>query len=566
MKTSALYARVSSDRQAENETIHSQILALRERAAAEGHVVLPSEEYIDEGFSGSTLARPALERLRDRIAEGGVDIVYVLDPDRLARRYAYQVVLLEEFSAHGVTVKFLHAPTQNNPEDALVLQFQGIIAEYERAKILDRCRRGRLHKARQGLVSAMTGAGYGWVYVRKLPEVPAHYEVVPSEAEVVRGIFEAFVLEQHSMHRIAATLTAEHVPTRRGAPRWDRSTVRGLLLNPAYTGRAAFGKTEAKEKQPVVRLHRGQPTAPRTSHSSERGKPSSEWITIPVPRIVSDELFEAAQQQLERNRRLRPSGSGHHLLAGLVVCAHCRYAFYGCSGGRPPRRSVSYRCRGTDGKNFAGGRVCDNPPVCAAALDDYVWGSVREVLRDPERMLAEWSRRIKGGETTQAGFRRDESAKLVEHLERSHRRLLDAYEAGAISLDELQQRLDPLKRRLHGARDDLKAAEEKLAEAVNLQAAATRLDHFAKRVAHGLERLTWEQRQQVLRALVARVEIGKENVTVVFRLPPPSGRLETEGSLDQARPSQPSDRPTGSYHDRWRDFGGGTPASRRRTS
>ena len=148
--TAALYARVSSDGQARGNTVASQLAALRERAAAEDASIGPDHAYVDEGGSGTTLARPALERLRDAVAAGEVDRVYVHAPDRLARRYAYQVLLVEEFRRAGVEVVFLNRAIGGSAEDDLLLQVQGMIAEYERARILERSRRGRRHAALSG--------------------------------------------------------------------------------------------------------------------------------------------------------------------------------------------------------------------------------------------------------------------------------------------------------------------------------------------------------------------------------------------------------------------------------
>src|SRR5262249_7664126 len=192
----------------------SQVSALRERALADGHQVLPGDLYVDDGFSGATLVRPALERLRDRIAEGAIDIVYVHHPDRLARRYTYQVLLPAALAAHGAAVAVLHGPAANHAEDALLVQVQGMIAEYERAKIVERCRRGKLHRARQGTVNALSGAPYGYFYVRKSETGPAQYQVLLPEAKIVRRIFDALVHEQKSIGEIVRMLNAEHVPTR----------------------------------------------------------------------------------------------------------------------------------------------------------------------------------------------------------------------------------------------------------------------------------------------------------------------------------------------------------------
>lgn len=186
----ALYARVSTERQAEAQTVASQVAALRERAAADGNSVDPAQEFVDDGYSGTTLVRPALERLRDLVALGGIDTLYVHSPDRLARKYAHQVLLLDEFARAGATVIFLNRALQQTPEDELLLQVQGVIAEYERAKIMERSRRGRRHAAHCGSLSALAHAPYGYRYVSKRhgAAVPA-YEVVPDEAQVVRQVF-----------------------------------------------------------------------------------------------------------------------------------------------------------------------------------------------------------------------------------------------------------------------------------------------------------------------------------------------------------------------------------------
>ena len=157
-RLAALYARVSSDHQAEAQAIQSQVAALRAHLAARGVAVPPEREFLDEGYSGATLVRPALERLRDLAAAGGLDELYVHAPDRLARKYAYQVLLLEEFARAGVRVVFLTRPHGASPEDDLLLQVQGMVAEYERARFLERSRRGKRHAARGGAVSVLTGA------------------------------------------------------------------------------------------------------------------------------------------------------------------------------------------------------------------------------------------------------------------------------------------------------------------------------------------------------------------------------------------------------------------------
>src|ERR687893_291148 len=185
----ALYARVSSDQQTEQGTIASQVAALEARILQDRLPLEPDHRFIDQGYSGATLIRPALEHLRDAVAAGTVDRVYVHSPDRLARRYAYQVLLIDEFRRAGVEVAFLNRAIGLSPEDDLLLQVQGMVAEYERAKILERSRRGKRHAAREGAVSVLSGAPYGYRYIGKRDGGGCARYQINEEARVVRLIF-----------------------------------------------------------------------------------------------------------------------------------------------------------------------------------------------------------------------------------------------------------------------------------------------------------------------------------------------------------------------------------------
>jgi len=246
-KTAAIYARVSSERQKEEGTIASQRAALLEYAQANELMVPPEWVFEDEGYSGAVLARPALERLRDLAAEGQIEIVLVYAPDRLSRKYAYQVLLIEEFARCGVETMFVKSPSAQTPEERLLLQFQGMIAEYERAQIAERTRRGIRHRAKEGLVNVLSSAPYGYRYIRKTEHSQAYFAVEESQAEVVRKIFELYTKECWSIAAIARHLNEQKVPTRTGKGPWQTATLWGMLRNPAYQGRAAYGKTRARK-------------------------------------------------------------------------------------------------------------------------------------------------------------------------------------------------------------------------------------------------------------------------------------------------------------------------------
>src|SRR5215471_13257787 len=243
MKTAAIYARVSSDKQREENTIASQTAALIAFAGEQQFEVPREWIFEDDGYSGASLIRPGLERVRDLAAEGLIQALLVYAPDRLSRRYAHQILLIEELARAGVETVFIRAPRGSTPEDELLVQFQGMIAEYERAQILERSRRGKRHRARLGQVSVMSGAPYGYRYVRKSDEAAAYYEVIDTEADVVRLVYQRYTVKHLSIGAITRLLNDKGIPTRKQISRWERSTVWAILRNPAYKGTACFGKT-----------------------------------------------------------------------------------------------------------------------------------------------------------------------------------------------------------------------------------------------------------------------------------------------------------------------------------
>jgi site-specific DNA recombinase len=360
----ALYARVSSARQEHERTIASQIEALQAYAITEGHTVVADGLFCDDGFSGSRLDRPALDRLRDGARTHAFDSVIVLSPDRLSRKYAYQVLILEELQRFGVAVIFLEQPPLEDPAARLLVQIQGAVAEYERAKIAERNRRGRLFRLRQGEVSIPV-APYAYRRVCRTPTQPAHLEVNESEAAVVRSIFSWYVDEQCSLGGIAQRLQSGTIPTPKGAPLWRRQTIRHILRNPVYTG-----------TWPVNRTSRGE-TATRVL------RPEEEWITLSVPSVVTAEMFARAQMCHAEHQHYSPRNLKEErwLLRGLVRCGLCGHAAISL---RTPssdgRVNEYYRCRNTTDTLTP----CTAPSLRALALDVFVWAEVTSTLCQPQ--------------------------------------------------------------------------------------------------------------------------------------------------------------------------------------
>lgn len=521
------YARVSGDQQAKEETIASQIEALRQRIQEDGLAFEEELSFIEDGYTGSTLVRPALERLRDVAAAGGLDRLYIHSPDRLARKYAYQVLLVDELRRCGVELVFLNRQIGTSPEDDLLLQVQGMVAEYERAKILERSRRGKRHAAGRGSVNVLSGAPYGYRYISKHEGGgEASYQVVFEQARIVRQIFEWVGRDRFSIGEVCRRLARKGIASPRGKGYWDRTTVWGILNNPAYKGLAAFGKTRIGKMRPRLRPQRGQAEQPRRAYSVY-DVPREEWIGIPIPAIIDEALFDAVAEQLAENRaRNRRTKRGvRHLLQGLLVCQGCGHTFYGkpvsLSSGKGKRRDYAYyRCIGMDAYRFGGQRICDNKQVRTDLLEEVVWEDVRSLLSEPERIEREYRRRLDNKSKSRRSQTSSSVATVIQRVQRAIARLIDAYEDGLLNRTEFEPRIKSAKDRLTRLQAEAEAQAEQETEEQQLRLAIGQLKEFAGNVKEGLQDADWMTRREIIRALVKRVEIDKENVRVVYKVSP----------------------------------------------
>ena len=447
MKMAAIYARVSSEQQREENTIASQTASLIE--FAKGHNLEVPQEWVfeDEGYSGATLERPGLERVRDLAAEGQIQVVLAYSPDRLSRKYAYQILLMEELARHGVETLFVKAPQGASAEDQLLVQFQGMIAEYERAQILERSRRGKRHRAQSGEVSVMSGAPYGYRYIRKTDEAPAAYTVLEAEARVVRRVYEMYTVEGLSIGEITRRINAEGIPTRKVSARWERSTVWAVLRNSAYRGVACFGKTRVSARTRVIRPQRRRGvTTPSMTAGHER--PREEWIEIPVPALVSQDSFARAQELLQENKiRSRRRTIEPSVVQGMVSCEKCGFAFSRTSTQTSARKIHYYKCIGSDSWRKLGGPVCSNSRfVRQDLLDQIVWAEVIRLLEDPTLIQQELDRRLAAARSSDPTKKREQSLQREKtHVGKGIERLLNAYQEGLLSIEQLRERMPALR-------------------------------------------------------------------------------------------------------------------------
>jgi site-specific DNA recombinase len=512
----ALYARVSSEQQAEAKTIASQLADLQTRITADGIAWDEVVSFVDEGYSGASLVRPALERLRDVAAAGGLDRLYVHCPDRLARKYAHQAVILDELGQAGVEVIFLNRPVGQTPEDQLLVQVQGVIAEYERAKFLERSRRGKRHAAQSGNVGILGQAPYGYRYISKQEGAGvARFEVVFEEAQVVRTIFGWVAVERCTLAEVGRRLAHAGVLTRTGKQRWSHKTIWDLLQNPAYKGEAAFGKTRSGPLEPRWRAPRGRPAQSRRGYSP-KAAPVAEWITISVPALVDAATFAAAQAQLQENRqRARiPLKGTRYFLQGLIVCAQCGYAFYGRTN---DARNAYYRCSASDAYRWGGTRLCGNSEIRMDVVDQAVWQEVAQVLQEPSRLADEYRRRLL---STPSAQEREQVERQLRKLRGGIARLIDSYTDGLIDKTEFEPRLLRLRERVGQLEQQVQHLYEQEEVEREVRVIVGRVEQFAARVQTGLEHADVQTRRELMRTLVKRVEIDEQQVHVVFRLSP----------------------------------------------
>ena len=548
----AIYARVSTEKQGREQTVDSQLDALRRWATAHGHELKDDHVYIDEGYSGARLDRPALDRLRDAAREGEFDVLGVYSPDRLARRYAYQVLLLEELRKAACDVEFIERPISDDPHDQLLLQIQGAIAEYERAVLAERFRRGKLQKARAGQWVGGQGP-YGYRYVPRRDGVPGHLEVDEDEAAVVRMLYRWLVDERMTVRQIIKRLAAGPWRPRNGKRLWSNAVVHRILSDPLYTGTAYANRYVhvAPRKPRSAGPRAGLPTC-------RKPRPREEWIPIPVPAIIDTVTYQDASEQLARNSVLsfRNNTRNDYLLRCLLTCRTCGLAMCGVtsSGAGGRRQHRYYICHGKD--TLARDRACPaRSPGPGSRNSTRPSGTTSSGCSTTR---PRWPRSSRSGPEQADALDADADAAgqkweaLLRRLDREEQRLIDAYQAEAIDLDELKQRREQIQGRrlvLTVQRDQ----EQRLrCERQTAKEVWADLTAFCERVRSRLDEATLAERQRILQLLIDRVIVGEDALEIRHVIP--LGRLKAE----PADPG-PTD-PTGSGGGEGEEPEGSTPS------
>ena len=511
----AVYARVSTTRQAQAQGIEQQLDRLRAAVAERGWELEDQHVYRDDGYSGARIGRPGLDRLRDHAALAELDLVLVTAPDRLARNYVHQVLLIDELAGRGCQVEFLDRPMSADPHDQLLLQIRGAVAEYERTLIAERMRRGRQAKLRAGTLLPWTTAPFGY---RLDPDRPRRADAVraePGEAALVAQLFDWYLEPGATIYQLARAADRSGGAHPDGRAALERGQRARHLAQPGLC-RPGTVQPHPGGAGPPPQVGDAAGRAGPVSHAP---RPEEDWIAVPVPPIVSEEIFAQVQAKLDANQQGAARNTRHeYLLRALVSCGACRLA---CTGRQTAAGYRYYLCRGrTDPLRVAQGQRCTARYIPAGQLDELVWADLCALLTDPAQ-VARALARARGGAWLPQELQARQAAigQALGQLDRQQQRLLDAYLAEVIALAELDRKRQDLDRRHATLLAQQRQLDAAARQRLELGAVADGIEAFCQTVRAGLATATFEQRRLLAELLIDRVVVTDGDVEIRYVLP-----------------------------------------------
>lgn len=500
----AVYARVSTGNQENERTIETQLSAINTLIAERGYTLI--QRYADEGWSGDTLRRPALDQLRMDATTKPWDAVLIYDPDRLARRGAWQEVVIEELKELGIEVLYVTIPPPKSDEDIIMYKMRGVFAEYERMKIQERFRLGKMRKAKDGHILVTEGP-YGYTFIKKRgkhgdPEFQqGHLEIHQTEQHVVRLVFRWVADEGLTLRAVVRRLQELSIPPRRSKRGvWNTSTLSHLLRNRTYIGEGHYGASHSVV--PVNPLKKGGYRKIRKT--SRRLRPTSEWILIKTPGLIDRDTFDRAQMRLKANFTFAKRNKRNpYLLSGTIWCPCGRRR-----AGEGPQRGkhLYYRC--TDRVySFPLPPSCREKGLNARVVDNLVWNMLCRMMSSPELIMNQARRYIASTQAERQGMydvRDAEKEKAALQLQEA--RYVEAFGAGALTVEHLKASLAPIRVRLEAIENQIQRSRE---QQKDLGAAALPQTEdilsFTKRAASNLPNLDFTAKKAIVRNVIERI-------------------------------------------------------------
>lgn len=502
----AVYARVSTKHQAEKEvSLEDQVQKCKELAVQLGAKEIV--EFIDDGYSGADPTRPALQKLLYEVNKGSFDLVVCYDVDRWARDLADQLVFTEEIERSGARLEFVTTKRGSSPEDELFFQIKGAFAQYERAKIRQRSQIGKYGKARKGKMVTCSRPPYGYRYNMN-PEDPQFYIFEP-EAEVVRLIYHLVVNEGLGSPRISDYLFEKGIPSPEGKPRWQPATITRLIRNTVYCGSFFNLKYRVVEE---------------AGKKKEKLRPREDWVEIPVPPIVSRELWEEAQKRLDENKRAtrkRWSLKSPALLVGRIFCGLCGgvYTMNTANSGH-----VYYRCfrkmRYKDCKNHY---VRASDTMTEKGLDAVVWELVCQWVRNPQMLYTEYTRHLQENENERLRKHLtdelDAKRRILRGLLEQKDELLDLRLEGLLTPDELKKRMVALERKKRQVEEQIKELEARVSTLRTDAVLDTSFEDYCALISQNLDKLSDEEKKKVLNWIGLKVLVYPDHIVINIPVP-----------------------------------------------
>jgi site-specific DNA recombinase len=514
---SAIYLRVSTNRQTQAQTIDQQLERLRSHLDLQGESLLADNIFRDDGYSGANLNRPGLDRLRDRVKGGVIDRVLLTSPDRLARNYVHQMVLIEEWERCGCKVEFLDRPMSQDPHDHLLLQIRGAVAEYERVLIAERMRRGRQMKLKAGALLPWTVPPYGYRSAPDRPRDPSGVHIEPVEGAIVQELFARYLNDQGTLLSLAKHLLQLCLPSPRGNQHWSAASLRGLLVNPVYTGKLYIGRSRSRPAR--IRRSATHPLG-NPAHGQEFTPPET-WIPVgTVPALVSQEDFDRVQVKLALNKKqaTRNNKSHRYLLRALVSCGACQSA---CIARTTNGGLHYYICRCKVQPIYSQhDQRCHARCIPAQQLDVLAWEDVCQLMTQPEYII-DALHRAGGGQWLPHDLqsRKQTLRKAQIEIGRQLERLTEAYLISIIPLAEYQRRRSELEQKSHALEAQTKELAAQVDRRAELVGLGSSIEDFCRRIASGLANATFDQKRAMVELLIDRVLVVDGEVEIRYVVP-----------------------------------------------
>lgn len=493
----AIYARVSTEDQLKGYGINNQIDECLKKIKNQEHML-----FKDEGISGEIIDRPGLTLLRENVQAGIIDEVVCYDPDRLSRKLMHQLMIDDEFRKKGVRVVFVNGEYAQSPEGQLFFSMRGAISEFEKEKIKQRTKGGKLRKAREGKVLGNYGL-YGYDYDREKKS----YKINEEQAKVVKMIFDYFTEPTSpfkGINGIARHLTDMGIPTAKNGKVWHRQVVRQMLMNISYTGKHPHNRYDTEGD--YVRKQSGQTT-------QQKIRPEEEWIYVEIPQIITEDQYNMAQDLLKESRRRYAKDSLHdYLLSGLLRCKDCNNTMTGARASWWGEKVLIY----TDVKNYSGAKNkgCGNQ-IHTSKLDEAVWEHVHHLLNNPDEIST-----FKQSKKVTAMFENElkQLEKELEKNKKGRQRLISLVaQSDDLDLSDIQEQLEEMKSKEKSLQKKYTQLEKDL-KAAKGESNEDMITSAIRYYSENKDSLDFEDRKVIIRQMVKQIYVSKDHEEVDIHL------------------------------------------------